>query len=89
MGASGGVRVIKLGAGVSPASLRTVLTWIYSGRLDVQCVPRWHDSGAPAATSLAALARSCGLPELAALVRRCRPRAGATVSTRSTLNPEP
>ena len=35
----GGVLAIKLGAGVSAANLRVVLTWAYSGRLDVRHLP--------------------------------------------------
>ena len=70
------VRVVRLGAGVTPRAFRVALAWAYSGAIDFAAI---DDASSDEASTLAAVARSCGLRDLAATLRARRPTLGARV----------
>ena len=72
------VRVARLGAGVTARALRVALTWAYSGATAIDFAAI-DDATSDEASTLAAVARSCGLRDLDATLRARRPALGARV----------
>ena len=72
------VRVARLGAGVTARALRVALTWAYSGATAIDFAAI-DDATSDEASTLATVARSCGLRDLDATLRARRPALGARV----------
>ena len=72
------VRVARLGAGVTARALHVALTWAYSGATAIDFAAI-DDATSDEASTLAAVARSCGLRDLDATLRARRPALGARV----------